>query len=177
MTNYIILSKTDMNALCSDKPVWFSMDGKAYKLCTDECFEKERKPQFEEPKEKVADEKNQIDAIFAECKTEQERLLGEIGKIINADNGRKAESESEFWRHWCMGAWDRIAELDNNITKWKEAIEKIKAEIQSARNEMKVLLAKAQLETNFFAEEEIEHAGKLLDDFDNLIDKHTKELM
>ena len=45
MTNYIILDKADMHALCDDKPVWLIIDGKAYKLLTGEGFEKERNPQ------------------------------------------------------------------------------------------------------------------------------------
>ena len=42
MTEYIILCRTDMLALCDDKPVTFYVDSKPYVLCTDEYFEKQK---------------------------------------------------------------------------------------------------------------------------------------
>ena len=42
MTEFIILSKVDMLALCNDKPVTVHIDKKPYVLCTDEWFEKQR---------------------------------------------------------------------------------------------------------------------------------------
>lgn len=43
MTEFIVLSKVDMLALCNDKPVTVRIDKKPYVLCTDECFEKQMK--------------------------------------------------------------------------------------------------------------------------------------
>lgn len=41
MTEFIILSRVDMQTLCSDKPVTVYIDKKPYLLCTDEYFEKQ----------------------------------------------------------------------------------------------------------------------------------------
>ena len=41
MTEYIVLSKVDMIALCNDKPITIRIDKKTYELCTDECFKKQ----------------------------------------------------------------------------------------------------------------------------------------
>lgn len=41
MTQFVILSKLDMSALCDDKPVDFYIDNKRYVLCTDEYYEKQ----------------------------------------------------------------------------------------------------------------------------------------
>ena len=41
MTEFIVLSKVDMVALCNDKPITIHIDQKPYVLCTDECFEKQ----------------------------------------------------------------------------------------------------------------------------------------
>ena len=43
MTEYIVLSRYDMRALCDDKPITVFIDKKPYVLCTDECFEKQQK--------------------------------------------------------------------------------------------------------------------------------------
>lgn len=43
MTEFIVLSRPDILALCDDKPVTVYIDKKPYVLCTDECFEKQRK--------------------------------------------------------------------------------------------------------------------------------------
>ena len=51
MTEYIILSKSDMLALCDDKPVTVYINNKSYVLCTDECFEKQMKAESEDRNE------------------------------------------------------------------------------------------------------------------------------
>ena len=50
MTEYIVLSRPDMLALCDDKPVTIYINNKPYVLCTDECFEKQIKAESEEKK-------------------------------------------------------------------------------------------------------------------------------
>lgn len=41
MTQFVILSKQDIFALCEDKPVTFYIDNTRYVLCTDEYYEKQ----------------------------------------------------------------------------------------------------------------------------------------
>ena len=41
MTEFVILSRDEVLALCEDKPVTMYIDKKPYVLCTDEYFEKE----------------------------------------------------------------------------------------------------------------------------------------
>lgn len=41
MTEFIILSRGDIQTLCSDKPVTCYIDKKRYVLCTDEYYEKQ----------------------------------------------------------------------------------------------------------------------------------------
>lgn len=43
MTEFVILSRYEMLALCEDKPVTIWIDGKPYVLCTDEYFEKQKR--------------------------------------------------------------------------------------------------------------------------------------
>ena len=52
MTEYIVLSRPDMLALCNDKPVTVYVDKKPYVLCTDEYFEKQMKEEWGESEEK-----------------------------------------------------------------------------------------------------------------------------
>ena len=52
MTQYIVLSRPDMLALCNDKPVTIYVDKKPYVLCTDEYFEKQQKEEWGESEEK-----------------------------------------------------------------------------------------------------------------------------
>ena len=48
MTEFVILSRYDMLALCEDKPVTIYIDKKPYILCTDEYFERQiHEPQVE----------------------------------------------------------------------------------------------------------------------------------
>lgn len=42
MTQYIILSRVDMEILLNNDPLTIYIDGEKFTLCTDECFEKER---------------------------------------------------------------------------------------------------------------------------------------
>ena len=55
MTEYIILSRPDMLALCDDKPVTIHINNKSYVLCTDECFEKQIKVENEPQKNEVGE--------------------------------------------------------------------------------------------------------------------------
>lgn len=51
MTEFIILSRPDMWALCDDKPVTIYINNKPYVLCTDEYFEKQAESEVEHDKE------------------------------------------------------------------------------------------------------------------------------
>ena len=42
MTEFVILSRYEMLALCEDKPVTIYIDKKPYILCTDEYFERQK---------------------------------------------------------------------------------------------------------------------------------------
>lgn len=42
MTEFVILSKSDMLTFCADKPITIYIDKKPYTLCTDEYFEKQK---------------------------------------------------------------------------------------------------------------------------------------
>lgn len=50
MTEFIILSRGDMLALCNDKPITVYIDKKPYVLCTDEYFEKQINNKYKEKK-------------------------------------------------------------------------------------------------------------------------------
>ena len=47
MTEFIVLSRLDMWALCDDKPVTIYINNKPYVLCTDEYFEKQAESEAE----------------------------------------------------------------------------------------------------------------------------------
>lgn len=70
-----------------------------------------------------------------------------------------------------------IGEAENNDAKWEEAIEKIKADINDGINETASLIEVAKVNTNFFAEEELGRLKNILNNVQEIIDKHTKELM
>ena len=48
MTEFVILSRYDMQTLCKDKPVTIYIDKKPYVLCTDEYFERQLKAESED---------------------------------------------------------------------------------------------------------------------------------
>ena len=43
MTDFIVLNKTDISALCNDEPVTVYINKKPYILCGDDFFEKQKR--------------------------------------------------------------------------------------------------------------------------------------
>jgi len=41
MTHYIIFSDDDVKKLVNNEPLFITLDGAKYKICTEECYEKE----------------------------------------------------------------------------------------------------------------------------------------
>lgn len=138
------------NDLCTVCPCY-----QDYKCQTAEYWESE----YKEPKEKVADEKDQIDVIFEKCKIEQNRSLEAIRDIINSGHRRIDTTSREDHLDASRYA---VNAIESNA-KWKEAVEKIKTEIDQSKDEP--------------TDEESKKYNLGLDVAKTIVKKHTKDLI